>query len=115
MKNITLITMENSANHGLGVNLVGYQLSVSDYDSKEAVLQRIRDAAKEYCNTKNGRDTFTRNCNCFNYGDFFTFVPEKILHRHGIYLAATIEIIDVCFDEQLVLESDINNTIKESR
>ena len=115
MKNITLIAMENSANHGLGVNLVGYQLSVSDYDSKEDVLQRIRDAAKEYCNTKNGRDTFTRNCNCFNYGDFFTFVPEKILHRHGIYLAATIEIIDVCFDEQLVLESDINNTIEESR
>lgn len=34
MKNITLIAMENSANHGLGVNLCGYQLSVSDYDSK---------------------------------------------------------------------------------
>ena len=65
MKNITLIAMENSANHGLGVNLVGYQLSVSDYDSKEAVLQRIRDAAKEYCNTKNGRDTFTRNLYLF--------------------------------------------------
>lgn len=65
MKNITLIAMENSANHGLGVNFCGYQLSVSDYDSKEDVLQRIRDAAKEYCNTKNGRDTFTRNCNCF--------------------------------------------------
>lgn len=95
MKNITLIAMENSANHGLGVNFCGYQLSVSDYDSKEDVLQRIRDAAKEYCNTKNGRDTFTRNCNCFNYGDFFTFVPEKILHRHGIYLAAIIETIDV--------------------
>lgn len=26
MKNITLIAMENSANHGLGVNFCGYQL-----------------------------------------------------------------------------------------
>ena len=115
MKNITLITMENSANHGLGVNLCGYQLSVSDYDSQEDVLQRIRDAAKEYCNTKNGRDTFKQNCNCFNYGDFFTFVPEKILRDHGIYRAVTTETIDVCFDKQLVLESDINDTIEESR
>ena len=103
MKNITLIAMENSANHGLGVNFCGYQLSVSDYDSKEDVLQRIRDAAKEYCNTKNGRDTFTRNCNCFNYGDFFTFVPEKILHRHGIYLAAIIETIDAVSYTHLTL------------
>ena len=115
MKNITLIAMENSANHGLGVNFCGDQLSVSNSDSKEDVLQRIRDAAKEYCNTKNGRDTFTRNCNCFNYGDFFIFVPEKILRRHGIYQAAIIETIDVCFDEQLVLESDINDNIEESR
>ena len=48
MKNITLIAMENSANHGLGVNFCGYQLSVSDYDSKDVVLQRFRDDAKEY-------------------------------------------------------------------
>lgn len=55
MKNITLIAMENSANHGLGVNFCGYQLSISDYDSKEDASQRIRDVAKEYCNTKNSR------------------------------------------------------------
>lgn len=110
MKNITLIASEMSANHGLGVNLVGYQLSVSDYDSKEDVLQRIRDAVKEYCNTKNGRDTLARNCNCFNYGDFFTFVPEKILCSHGIYRAVTTETINVCFDDQLILETDIEES-----
>lgn len=35
MKNITLIAMENSANHGLGVNFCGYQLSVSDPDARD--------------------------------------------------------------------------------
>lgn len=71
------------------------------------VTKAIRNACTEYCKTNEGKKTFEGNCNCFNWGDFDTYVPSDILKRHGIIKLDSTPSTEVIFDEMLVDEFDI--------
>lgn len=69
--------------------------------------QAVRNACKEYCLTDEGRRVYEGNCNCFNWGDFDTYVPNAICEKYGIRKTLTTVSEQFYFDEQLVDEEDI--------
>lgn len=109
MKTVTLIATEyGAANHGLNNNIVTLDITIkNDTWSDNEVLDAIKDAAKDYCLTDNGKKTYDGNCNNFNIGDLIAYVPKAILQQHGIISIEEKDTIAIDFNEQLVNENDI--------
>ena len=81
---------------------------VLDVDSKDInIEQAVLNACKEYCLTDEGKRTFEGNCNCFNWGDFDTYVPNEICQRHGFRKVESNVAEEFNFDQQLVDEYEI--------
>lgn len=91
---------------GLNVNITTMVFSIpyEDFDLEKA----IRDAAVEFCHTKDGLDMYEHNCGEFNYGDFLN-VPNEICTRHGFELMSftygVSEVVD--FNTTLVFSDDV--------
>lgn len=113
MKTITLIATEYGVeNHGLNNNTIALDITIeNDAWSDDDVLNAIKDAAKDYCLTDYGKQTYDGNCNNFNIGDLMTYVPEAILQQHGIVHIKEKDTIAIDFNEQLVDEEDIFPTL----
>lgn len=72
------------------------------------VMSAIQKACKEYCLTEEGKRAFELNCNCFNYGDFDTCVPNSICQKYGIEkVDGIVSTKSVDANAQLVDESEI--------
>lgn len=113
MKTVTLIATEyGAANHGLNNNIVTLNITIkNDAWSDDEVLDAIKDAAKDYYLTDNGKRTYNGNCNNFNIGDLIAYVPKAILQQHGIISIEEKDTITMDFNEQLVDENDIFPTL----
>lgn len=109
MKTVTLIATEyGAANRGLNNNIVTLDITIkNDEWSDDEVLDTIKDAAKDYCLTDDGKKTYDGNCNNFNIGDLIAYVPKAILQQHGIISIEEKDTIAIDFNEQLVDENDI--------
>ena len=86
---------------GTDLQTVMFQFEVPDENFD--LMSAIRNAAKDYCNTEDGRDRYEYNNHCFNWGDFDLYVPDEICKKHGfskIRVSDGDEIVD--FDEELV-------------
>lgn len=109
MKTVTLIATEYGAeNHGLNNSVIALDITIeNDAWSDDEVLNAIKDAAKDYCLTDDGKRTYDGNCNNFNIGDLIAYVPKAILQQHGIISIEEKDTIAIDFNEQLVNENDI--------
>lgn len=113
MKTVTLIATEYGVeNHGLDNRVMALDITVEiDAWSDDNILNAIKDAAKEYCLTEDGKKTYDGNCNNFNIGDVIAYIPKAILQRHGIISIKEKDTMTIDFNEQLVDEDDIFPTI----
>ena len=75
--------------------------------SKEEFEQAAISASTEYCLSNEGKTVFKNNCNCFNWGDFDTHVPNSICEKYGIRKCSSNIAAVYCFDQQLVDEAAI--------
>ena len=81
---------------------------VLDVDSENIdIEQSVLNACKEYCMTDEGKRTFEGNCNCFNWGDFDTYVPNEICEKYGFRKVESNVAEEFNFDQQLVNEYEI--------
>lgn len=93
---------------GLKTRQIAIELKVRPDMKQDDILNAIKQASLEYCLTKEGKDTYSYNCNNFNYGDFSTYVPNDICTKYGICKAnIETDTFSVIFDEQLVSETDV--------
>lgn len=110
MKQITIVATEFGVlNHGLENRTVLYNFLVKDDMTKYDVLNAIKAAATEYCQTEAGKKTYDDNCRNFNIGDLDTYVPDEICLKHGILLLKSDYNCEIHmdFNTQLVIKSDI--------
>lgn len=98
---ITVIERDGLTTRTLNIN-------VEILDTNINLKKAISDACKEYCLTDEGRKTYEGNCNCFNWADFDTYVPNAICSKYGfVKIHDNYDYLDVIWDEQLVDEADI--------
>lgn len=72
------------------------------------VEKAVKDACTEYCLTEKGRKVYEGNCDCFNWGDFDTYVPNDICKKYGFEkIDYAYDIEEYKFNQQLVDETDI--------
>lgn len=111
VKNITIIAQDIGAdNHGIGNSTTAFEITVDSSWSENQIMAALRDIAKEYCLTEDGKNTYDGNCCNFNIGDLTLYVPTEIFIRHGIFpkfRTNPTDAISIDFNEQLVEESDI--------
>lgn len=91
--------------YGLDVTNLVMVLDVNSEDIN--IEQAVLDACKEYCLTNEGKRTFEGNCNCFNWGDFDTYVPNEICEKYGFRKVESNVAEEFNFDQQLVDECEI--------
>ena len=91
--------------YGLDVTNLVMVLDVNSEDIN--IEQAVLDACKEYCLTNEGKRTFEGNCNCFNWGDFDTYVPNEICEKYGFRKVESNVAEEFNFDQQLVDEYEI--------
>lgn len=110
-KNITIIAEDIGAdNHGIGNSTVAFDITVDSSWSEGQIMAALRNIAKEYCLTENGKNIYDGNCCNFNIGDLTLYVPTEIFIKHGIFpkfRTNPTDAISIDFNEQLVEESDI--------
>ena len=110
-KNVTIIAEDIGAdNHGIGNRTAVFDITVDSSWSEDQIMPTLRDIAKEYCLTEDGKKTYDSNCNSFNIGDLTLYVPTEIFIKHGIYPKFRTNLTDaisIDFNEQLVEESDV--------
>ena len=83
-----------------------YVFTVLDDDID--LTETIKEAATCYINTDIGYQEFQHNCQCFNWGDFYSSVPNSFLLSFGIQKdEMDVSGTTVDFDEQLVSENDL--------
>lgn len=113
MKTVTLIATEYGVeNHGLNNHIIALDITIeNDTWSDDNVLNAIKDAAKNYCLTDDGKRTYDGNCNSFNIGDLIAYVPKAILQQYGIISIEEKDTMTIDFNEQLVDEEDIFPTL----
>lgn len=105
-KNITIIAEDIDTD----TCATTFDITVDSSWSEDQIMSTLRDIAKEYCLTEDGKETYDSNCNCFNIGDLTLYVPTEIFIKHGIYpkfRTNPADAISIDFNEQLVKESDI--------
>ena len=89
-----------------GLDVVAYSF---EFLTKKGVniAEAVRNAARDYCQTEEGRNTYIGNCNCFNWGDFDAYVGNEFCRPYGFIKVQSSRQIDVNFNEELVSESDV--------
>lgn len=105
-KNITIIAEDIDTD----TCATAFDITVDSSWSEDQVMSALRDIAKEYCLTEDGKETYNNNCNCFNIGDLALYVPTEIFIRHRIipkFRTNPTDAISMDFNEQLVEKSDI--------
>lgn len=105
-KNITIIAEDI----GTDTCATAFDIAVDSSWSEDQIMSALRDIAKEYCLTEDGKETYNNNCNCFNIGDLALYTPTKIFIKHGIFPKFRTNLTDAIsmdFNEQLVEKSDI--------
>lgn len=105
-KNITIIAEDIDTD----TCATAFDVTVDSSWSEDQIMSALRDIAKEYCLTEEGKKTYDNNCNCFNIGDLTLYVPTEIFIKHGIFpkfRTNPTDAISIDFNEQLVKESDI--------
>ena len=53
------------------------------YDESIDLQEAVKKAAAAYINTDAGYKVYQHNCQCFNWGDFFLYVPNSFLKLFG--------------------------------
>ena len=111
VKNITIIAEDIGAgNHGTGNRTTAFDIIIDSSWSEDQIMAALRDIAKEYCLTEDGKNTYDGNCCNFNIGDLTLYVPTEMFVKHGIFpkfRTNPTDAISIDFNEQLVEESDI--------
>ena len=97
-----LMTIVSTDNHGIDTDTYVHKILVPDGISDKDIMNNIKSAALEFCQTPEGRKLYEDNCNSFNIGDFFDSVPLNIMANHKIYLPEQRDCIAIDFNEQLV-------------
>lgn len=110
-KDITIIAEDiGGDNHGAGTCTTVFDITVDSSWSEDQIMSALRDTAKEYCLTADGRETYDGNFCCFNIGDLTEYVPTEIFIRHGVFPKFRTKPTDaliVNFNEPLVDEDEI--------
>lgn len=66
------------------------------------LVAAVKDAARAFCQTEEGRKMYIYNCGCFNWADF-EYVPNEICQQFGFQrLDTALSDIEANWDEQLV-------------
>ena len=90
-----------------GIDVVNYMFEFLT-EKGVNIEEAIRNAASAFCKTKEGRNIYSGNCHCFNWGDFDIYVPNEFCEQFGfIKCQSRGTEIHVDFNEELVLESEI--------
>ena len=107
MKRMTILATDIGCdNHGTGSKAYSFSYLVSE--NCPDLLQAIKAAATEYCQTEEGKKTYDGNCCNFNIGDFDAYVPDDICLKHGfVPIKHNDDTINILFDDQMVDEFDI--------
>ena len=79
------------------------------YDESIDLVEKIKEAATAFINTDIGLLEYQHNCKNFNWGDFFSAIPNSFLLPYG-FEKDTSDVAQhtVNFDEQLVTEGDFH-------
>lgn len=79
------------------------------HDDSINLIEKIKEAAAAYINTDIGLQEYQHNCKNFNWGDFFTAIPNSFLLPYG-FEKDTSDAVEhtVNFDEQLAGEDDLH-------
>lgn len=79
------------------------------YDESIDLVEKIKEAAAAFINTDTGLLEYQHNCKNFNWGDFFSAVPNRFLRPYG-FEKDTSDVAQhtVSFDEQLATEGDFH-------
>ena len=79
------------------------------HDDSINLIEKIKEAAAAYINTDIGLQEYQHNCKNFNWGDFFTAIPNSFLLPYG-FEKDTSDTVEhtVNFDEQLAGEDDLH-------
>lgn len=96
----TVVAIEQD---GLDVRVLTVQFDVPNKDFN--LEKAIRQAASDYCQTKEGKQVYDYNCSCFNLADFVAFVPAEICQKYGFQkIDSAMNDLIVDWDETLVDE-----------
>lgn len=90
-----------------GLNTRTFVIGLDVFDENINIEQAIKNACTEYCLTEEGKRTYEDNGNCFNWGDFDTYVPNEICERHGFKKTWLNIAPEFNFDQQLVDEDTL--------
>ena len=79
------------------------------YDESIDLVEKIKEAAAAFINTDTGLLEYQHNCENFNWGDFFSAVPNRFLRPYG-FEKDTSDVAQhtVSVDEQLATEGDFH-------
>lgn len=111
IKDITIIAEDiGTNNHGAGTRTTAFDITVDSSWSEDQIGSALRDIAKEYCLTEDGKKIYDGNCCNFTIEDLTSYVPTEIFIKHGIFpkfRTNPTDTITVNYNEQLINESDI--------
>lgn len=65
------------------------EIHIEDYDNID-IIQAMRDAARKYCMTPEGRNDVEYNSGNFNWGDIAASLPDDICAKHGFQIISTV-------------------------
>lgn len=95
-------------NHGLDTRYSSFTINARHEMTTEDVIDAIRKASTEYCQTEEGRKVYSGNCHNFNIGDFDAYVTNELCQKYGIQkVESNTASYFMDFNEQLVNETDI--------
>lgn len=99
---------------GLKRRTISMLFKINKDMTEQELIQACKSAAIEFANTKLGRETYSHNCECFNWADFDIHVPNHICRKYGFEKETDYIICpSVEWDEQLVSINDINLSEEE--
>lgn len=92
-----------------GLQTRSFIIDIKIFDKKIKTLDDVKNAVMkactEYINTEIGKKTYEYNCECFNWADFESEVPNEICRKYGFEkesMPVADEFVD--WDEQLIIE-----------
>lgn len=69
----------------------------------------LREAVKEFLQTKEGLKSIKDTCGDYNWGDFMMDLPEEILKKHGLCMQySELETTDIKVNQDEILCHDIH-------
>lgn len=90
-----------------GLNTQTLVITLDVFKEDIDVMKACRAAANEFIQTKDGREVYRYNSECFNWGDFNECVPNDICEKYGFRkIDYDVANTDVIWDEQLIDEPE---------